>query len=92
VIRVKWELIPEDTDVLITHGPPYGVGDLTAKEDSAGFQDLLEVIMEIKPKLHIFGHIHEGYVMPPTRDTTFINASSTDQLYRLVNPPIVFDY
>jgi len=91
-IRAKWDLIPENTDVLITHGPPYGLGDLTARGDSTGCQDLLEVIDQIKPKLHIFGHIHEGYGMTSNRDTTFINASSTDQMYRLINPPIAFDY
>jgi len=91
-IWAKWDLIPENTDVLITHGPPYGLGDLTARGYSTGCQDLLEVIDQIKPKLHIFGHIHEGYGMTSNRDTTFINASSTDQMYRLINPPIAFDY
>mgnify|MGYP006291605781 CR=1 FL=1 len=91
-IRAKWELIPEDTDVLITHGPPHGIEDMTAQGEHAGCQDLLEVIEEIKPKMHIFGHIHEGYGVTVNRETTFINASSADQLYRLLNPPIVFDH
>jgi Icc-related predicted phosphoesterase len=91
-IRAKWELIPEDTDVLITHGPPYGIGDLTSRGDSAGCQDLFEVVEKIKPGVHVFGHIHEGFGIIKKETTTFINASVCDQLYRLVNPPIVFDY
>jgi Icc-related predicted phosphoesterase len=87
-IRAKWDLIPEDTDVLITHGPPHGIGDLTTRGDKTGCQDLLEVIKEIKPKLHIFGHIHEGYGVSSNGTSTFINASTCDQLYQPVNPPI----
>ena len=91
-IRAKWDLIPEDTGVLITHGPPYGIGDLTARGDKAGCQDLLEVVERIKPKVHIFGHIHEGYGVTSNGVTTFINASTCDYLYQLVNPPLVYEY
>lgn len=91
-IRAKWELIPEDTDVLITHGPPYSIGDLTARGDQAGCQDLLEAVEKIKPGLHIFGHIHEGYGVTSNGVTTFINASTCDQLYQPVNPPLINEY
>ncbi len=91
-IRAKWELIPEDTDVLITHGPPYGIEDLTAQGDSAGCQELLEVAEKIKPALHIFGHIHEGYGISSNGVTTFINASSCDQLYQPVYQPLIYEY
>mgnify|MGYP006293485631 FL=1 len=90
-IRAKWELIPEDTDVLITHGPPHGIGDLTAQGDHAGCQDLLEVIEEIKPKLHIFGHIHEGYGITSSGNTTFINASSLNHQYQSTQQPVVYE-
>lgn len=90
-IRAKWELIPEDTDMLITHGPPYGIGDLTTRGEKTGCQDLLEVVEKIKPTAHIFGHIHEGYGITSNKTTTFINASVCDQLYRLANQPIIFD-
>lgn len=91
-IRAKWELIPADTDVLITHGPPFGIGDLTARGDQAGCQDLLEVVEKIKPEVHIFGHIHEGYGTTTKGKTTFINASICDQLYQPVNPPVVYEF
>jgi Icc-related predicted phosphoesterase len=90
-IRAKWDLIPEGIDVLITHGPPYGNGDLTTRGDQAGCRDLLEVVERIKPGVHIFGHIHEGYGITSNGVTTFINASSCDHLYRSVNPPVVYE-
>jgi len=91
-IRAKWDLIPEGIDVLITHGPPYGIGDLTARGDNAGCRDLLEVVEKIKPRVHIFGHIHEGFGITSNGRTTFINASSCDQLYQPVNPPLIYEY
>ena len=90
-IRAKWELIPEDTDVLITHGPPYGIGDLTARGEMVGCADLGEIVQQIKPLCHIFGHIHEGYGVTSQGGTTYINASCCDQTFQLVNAPIVYE-
>jgi Icc-related predicted phosphoesterase len=90
-IRAKWDRIPEDTDVLITHGPPYGIGDLTAQGESAGCQDLLELIEKIKPPVHIFGHIHEGYGITSNGSTTFINASSLNHQYQSTRQPMVYE-
>lgn len=52
--------IPHDIDLLITHGPPLGILDKTSKGNNAGSEELLKKVMKIKPKFHIFGHIHEG--------------------------------
>ena len=90
-IRAKWEIIPEETDVLITHGPPYGIKDLTLRNEHAGCQDLLEIVEKIKPAFHVFGHIHEGYGTTSNGTTKFINASMCDQKYQAVNPPIVLE-
>jgi Icc-related predicted phosphoesterase len=54
----RWALIPDDTDVLITHGPPFGFGDSTWA-DRAGCSDLLAAARRVKPALHLFGHIHQ---------------------------------
>eukprot|EP01059_Diplonema_ambulator_P033923 TRINITY_DN7365_c0_g1_i1.p1 TRINITY_DN7365_c0_g1~~TRINITY_DN7365_c0_g1_i1.p1 ORF type:complete len:291 (+),score=79.70 TRINITY_DN7365_c0_g1_i1:44-874(+) len=91
--RAIWETIPTDTDVLITHGPPLGHGDLCFGGHRAGCVDLLkEVTYRIKPKLHIFGHVHEGYgVTSNTQGTLFGNASTCNFRYKPVNPPLVFD-
>ena len=57
----KWNLIPEDTDVLITHSPPLGFGDLCSTGIRAGCVDLLHSVQNrVKPKYHVYGHIHEG--------------------------------
>lgn len=57
----KWDLIPSDTDVLITHGPPVGHGDFTCSGVRAGCVELLSSVQQrIQPKYHVFGHIHEG--------------------------------
>lgn len=88
-LRQKWELIPKDTDVLITHGPPFGYGDITVDTHHAGDQELVDAIKRIKPKLNVFGHIHEGYGSYKLRKTTLINASICDGLYRPVNSAVL---
>ena len=57
----KWNHIPSDTDILVTHGPPLGFGDKTNSGNRARCVDLLHTVKQrVKPKYHIFGHIHEG--------------------------------
>jgi Icc-related predicted phosphoesterase len=90
-IRAKWELIPEDTQVLITHGPPYGHGDLTVHGSRVGCRDLLEFVERIQPLVHVFGHIHEGYGITANEHTKFINASVVDQDFVLSHSPTVFN-
>lgn len=77
-IRAHWDLIPEDTDILITHGPPLGRGDRNDKGEFCGCADLLKRVEVVKPRLHIFGHIHEGrgeYRWHGQR-TRFVNAAN----------------
>lgn len=91
-IKAKWDLIPEDTDILITHGPPYGVGDrLLRSGDLVGCYDLKEAIKRIKPLIHCCGHIHEGYGVQKLGDTLCINASTCDLYYNPENKPVVVD-
>ena len=56
----KWDSIPEDIDVLITHTPPYGICDKTKSDEHAGCNKLRATVERKKPRLHVFGHIHEG--------------------------------
>ncbi len=87
----KWALIPDDTDVLITHGPPYGILDLTHWDQiSVGCKDLASRVIKVAPKAHIFGHIHEGYGRLNFSGIEFINASICNPNYKL-NEPIVFE-
>jgi predicted phosphodiesterase len=90
-IKAKWNLIPPDTDVLITHGPPFGHRDKTVYGETVGCRDLLDAVNRIQPRLHIFGHIHEGYGSGVIGKTTFVNASTCDVSYHPVNPPIVIE-
>jgi predicted phosphohydrolase len=74
-LRAKWALIPADTDVLVTHGPPRGFGDDTGR-DEAGCDDLLEAVRRVKPRLHLFGHIHEDGGVWRDGDTLICNATT----------------
>jgi len=88
----KWRAIPGDTDVLVTHGPPLGHGDRCRPGNRAGCVDLLsEIERRIKPRLHVFGHIHEGYGVTTNGQTIFVNASTCTLKYLPTNPPLVVD-
>ncbi len=88
-IKKHWDLIPNNTDILVTHSPAYLKGDRVKHGEHVGCKDLLHKIEEIKPKLHISGHIHEGYGVYNNEHTLFFNASQLDQHYSLVNKPLV---
>lgn len=95
-IKTKWDLIPGDTDVLITHGPPAGFLDEIPNGDTVGCEDLFEALMRVKPKVHIFGHIHNSYgkILLKLNDkhrTQFVNASICTERYKPTNKPIVID-
>jgi Icc-related predicted phosphoesterase len=87
-----WSKIPDGIDILVTHGPPKGVLDITQDGDSVGCPILAaEIMYRIKPKYHIFGHIHEGYGQQKIEGITYINASTCNRKYQPVNPPIILD-
>ena len=88
-IKKHWDLIPNDTDVLITHGPPYGILDETVYGKRTGCEELLLRVYQVKPIYHIFGHIHEDYGNFTKGETTFINASVLDDWYEMKNKPII---
>ena len=90
-IKKHWKLIPQNTDILITHGPVYGVLDRTIHGQRVGCEVLKDAIDVIKPKVHICGHIHESYGQVQTMDTLYINASVLDVQYRLVNDAVLFE-
>ena len=94
-IAQKWQLIPDDTDVLITHGPPFGVLDLAPRgslpDENTGCEELIKVVTRIKPKLHVFGHIHHSYGAAEISGVQFANAANCNEKYEPVNAPLVFD-
>jgi Icc-related predicted phosphoesterase len=90
-IRRHWDLIPAGVDILVTHGPPYGILDRTARGQCVGCEELLPVVERLRPRLHVFGHIHEAYGQVEVKGTRFVNASVLDLHYRRVNAPVVID-
>ena len=89
-LRRVWQGIPDGLDILITHGPPAGILD-EARGVHVGCEDLRAIVELRQPKLHVFGHIHEGYRLMKTEHTTYVNASICNFLYDPVNAPIVVD-
>ena len=84
-----WDRIPNDTDILITHGPPFKKMDMTRRGELTGCWDLREKVKKVKPKYHIFGHIHENYGIEKDKHTTYINASNLNEYYEVTNIPIM---
>lgn len=81
-LKSKWDMIPEDTDILITHGPPYGFLDqVHFSGQNLGCELLSERINIVKPKIHLFGHIHSGNGYVFDGDTHFFNGSILDEEY-----------
>jgi Icc-related predicted phosphoesterase len=88
-----WDMIPLDTDILITHGPAKGYLDLTLRGDVTGCPYLLEKITELKNlKLFVHGHIHEAYGRVDFPDGgIFVNASTLNFNYNVQNKPIIVE-
>jgi len=92
-IKAMWDLIPEDTDILITHGPPFGCLDENYDEEHCGCEMLKLAVERVKPKLHVFGHIHEqgGKTLLYKHEgpnTICVNASIMNENYKPVNMPV----
>lgn len=89
-IRTVWNQIPDDTDVLITHGPPAHRLDWCVNGNLVGCEDLTYHIQRVSPIFSLFGHIHESYGVEQTIDCTYANASLLNENYELKNSPLEF--
>lgn len=87
----KWALVPEGVDVLVTHGPPFGLMDRVFDGRRVGCEELARELERIRPRLHLFGHIHEAYGAFMGDGVLSVNACSCDLDYRAVNPPVVVE-
>ncbi len=84
--------IPLDTHILVTHGPPYGYLDgLAGTTEHLGCRELLAAVQRVKPRLHVFGHIHSGYGILETPHTIFVNAALLGPEGEIANKPILLD-
>ncbi|WKZ59211.1 MAG: metallophosphatase domain-containing protein [Cyclobacteriaceae bacterium] len=81
--------IPTNVDILISHGPPYGILDVNVYGQHCGCPSLISKVEELKPKLLVCGHLHEGYGQIQSGKTTFVNASMLNEKYRYQNDPII---
>jgi Icc-related predicted phosphoesterase len=87
-IKKHWDMIPTDTDILITHGPSCGVRDKNRQMQNCGCEDLRDKLLELKNlKLHAFGHIHESYGSTKEKYIS-VNASIMNEHYQSVNKPL----
>ncbi|MBA2662569.1 MAG: metallophosphatase domain-containing protein [Bradymonadaceae bacterium] len=84
----KWALIPDDTDVLVTHGPPAGFGDRAYDDRGLGCQDLLDAVRRVRPLLHVYGHVHPGGGCWRDGDSWLSNVT----VWECDRPASIFDY
>lgn len=88
-----YDLIDDRTEVLITHGPPYGILDLARSGNVIGDMTLRRRVFDLpKLKYHIFGHLHEcGGMLKNIDGVTFINAAALNLNHTLTNNGIIID-
>lgn len=92
-INQYWDLIPDNTNVLITHGPPKNILDEILNKDRVGCEDLAKKILELKKlKLHCFGHLHlNGNTTVDVDGVKFVNAAICDDSYMPNRPPVIVE-
>ena len=93
-LKSKWDMIPEDVDILITHGPAWGfLDDVDGRRgDHLGCELLAERIKSIKPKIHVCGHIHTGHGHYFDGHTHYFNASLLNERYLYAQTPWKFEW
>ncbi|HSY35604.1 MAG TPA: metallophosphatase domain-containing protein [Acidobacteriaceae bacterium] len=89
--KQHWSKIPNDTHILITHGPPHGILDLSPRPpDRMGDPELLDRIKQLRQlRLHAFGHVHGAYGLVEDDGVTFANVALMGHLDELVHKPLV---
>lgn len=99
-IKKHWDKIPNNIDILITHGPPFGILDraYNTNWEKVGCEDLFNAVKRVQPKLHVFGHVHEGYgkheetwLESRGKSTLFVNCAIMDRNYDPINQPITVE-
>lgn len=98
-IQQHWKKIPDDTNILITHGPAHKILDQLVyvsgegTREFVGCSDLLKRIREVKPDLHLFGHIHAwGGHQEHIEGTSHYNVAVCDEMYYPANGVTIIDY
>lgn len=87
-LEQKWNSIPENIDILLTHSPVYSYLDLNQEGMPCGCELLYKRVTEIEPWIHVWGHIHEAYGQKSLENRELLNASVVNRAYQVVNKPI----
>lgn len=87
----QYEQIPDKIDILITHRPPLGILDSIDDNLYYGSSVLLDKVTKIKPKMHLFGHVHAAYGTMNWKGITFSNAGLTDWKYNIRYTPRIME-
>ena len=90
-LRAVWERMPSDVDVLVTHGPPHGILDETHRGQHVGDEALRQRVLAVRPRLHLFGHIHEARGATEQSGVRFINGANCGRASLLTHPATVVD-
>ncbi len=93
-MKVKWDAIPNNTDILVTHGPPFGFLDIPGHGTpmNVGCEMLRYRVDELRPKIHVFGHIHGSWGYHFNGHTHFINAAVLNERYNYTNIPMSIEW
>jgi len=92
-LKAVWNMIPSDVDILVTHGPPHGHLDyVDYSKQNVGCELLRDRINIIKPKIHVFGHIHSSYGYKFDGTTHFFNAAVLDERYNFTQKPLTVEW
>lgn len=92
-LKAVWNMIPSDVDILVTHGPPHGHLDyVDYAKQNVGCELLRDRIDLIKPKIHVFGHIHSSYGYKFDGTTHFFNAAVLDERYNFTQKPLTVEW
>ena len=92
-LQQKWDDIPVGVDILVTHGPSWGHLDTVIGQNMhLGCELLANRINIVKPKIHVFGHIHTGYGYKFDNGTHYFNASVLNEQYIFTQKPLTVDW
>ena len=90
-LRERWELIPDEVEVLITHTPPFGILDRNSSGRNCGCRELQLRLLDLHPRVHCFGHIHASAGTTSLNGTTYVNASMVNRRYEIARAPVELD-
>jgi predicted phosphohydrolase len=87
-LAVRFSAIPAGLDVLLAHGPPLGICDRAIRDADAGSAALRDAIERARPRVCVFGHIHEGRGEETFAGVRCLNVSVVDEQYVLRHAPV----